>query len=204
MAGYIVDHIQRGADRLAATHQVTGADNPEPLALCFDGKTAARIGEALGLLDGLTRPGAIKILPNGGMRRRLDGSLHWLSDDEILIRAREAAIAAGGWVGMAAKVRAGEMDEGGTILAVARALRDLAKPLDEIRPKVADPDLIEARKIAAGAFANRNIQEEYIGGSRDKCSDFQRILAAIKRGRELERDGAPPKDWEPGGYVKEG
>ena len=48
-----------------------------------------------------------------------------------------------------------------------------------------DPDLIEAREIvAAVCYLNR---ESYLNGEQDETPFVQRSLAAIKRGRELER-----------------
>jgi hypothetical protein len=95
-----------------------------------------------------------------------------MSEAEILTRAREAAISV--WTeDMHPTARAGRYDSGPTIKAVIRALRDLSKPLSEI---VSDPDKEEARSMAKECGFGAATQEDV-------------ILAAIKRGRALEREG---------------
>lgn len=63
--------------------------------------------------------------------------------------------------------------------AILEALR-LAR--EDWRPT--DPDLIEARKVAATLFP---FSEPIIAGEQDELHAVQAALAALKRGRELER-----------------
>ena len=100
------------------------------------------------------------------------------SADEVLIRAREALIAISSPTSEDIKLfRHGGVDEYDTIQAIIAYERDRAKPLAEVAPHTAeDPDLKEAReltRLVAGASA----------GAFEKLA-----LAAIKRGRELERN----------------
>lgn len=110
-----------------------------------------------------------------------------MSEEEVLIRAREASIAAGycdlsGYgdeksAAERAAVRAGQRDNNWSILVAARALRDIDRPLSEIQPP--DPDINEAAELLLKLNAN--------GVGPYQCTTG--ILAAIKRGRELERAG---------------
>jgi hypothetical protein len=108
-----------------------------------------------------------------------------LSEEEILIRAREAYITENGHLSEDGKsnVRGGSLDnDGGLRIAIAvRALRDLYKPLSEIQP--VDPDREEAMRLArATGWMSEAINEPGSGAAL--------ALAAIKRGRELERGAA--------------
>ena len=107
-----------------------------------------------------------------------------LSADEVLIRAREAAIAAwnldgeGDLIGEGNKetVRNGSDDDATPIRAILAYERDRAKPLAEVAPHtVEDVDKTEAERIAV----------EY--GWKIGHSIRDVIRAGIKRGRELER-----------------
>jgi hypothetical protein len=68
--------------------------------------------------------------------------------------------------------------------------QEIAKLLPE--PPV-DPDLIEARKIAHSTHAHVTDDRSFLDGTYDDGDFVQSTLAAIKRGRELEREaiGAP-------------
>jgi hypothetical protein len=98
-----------------------------------------------------------------------------MTEEEIMIRAREAAIATGVWtLGNVERCRRGDFDDYAAMKPFFRVLRDLSKPLSEIQP--VDPDWVEAQSIAAQhGWAN-----EFEVWA--KCA-----LAALKRGRELER-----------------
>lgn len=109
-----------------------------------------------------------------------------MSADEVLIRAREAAIAAFEWRGtFAAETRKGTDDNMNTIRAILTYERDRAKPLVEVAPHTAEGlDELAAYDLYVSAaksgwprsWEDRNRSEWYLG-----------IRAAIKRGRELER-----------------
>ena len=106
-----------------------------------------------------------------------------MSADEVLIRAREAAIEVCLWP--AAEVRGGDRDDYLIIKAILAYERDRAKPLAEVAPHtVEDPDdrvaydlyVIAAKSRYPATWENRDRSEFYLG-----------FRAAIKRGRELER-----------------
>lgn len=109
-----------------------------------------------------------------------------MSADEVLIRAREAAIEV--WkcdIEWAEKTRRAEDDAASAIQAVLAYERNRAKPLAEVAPHtVEDPD-------------ERIAYDIYIAGggvmlweTRHHNPVYKSILAGVKRGRELER-GAP-------------
>jgi len=118
-----------------------------------------------------------------------------MTEEEILIRAREASIAAGYTRGLGithevatndeAAIRAGQRDRNWSVLCAAQALRDLSKPLSEIQPP--HPDLIEARRLAAEGLAQWYAETPFLRGDKDASPEVQMTLAAIQRGRELER-----------------
>ena len=95
-----------------------------------------------------------------------------MTEDEIMKRAREAVIVTGA-TNDPALLRRGGADSRLVVKVAAQALRDASKPLDEILPP--DPDETEARRVASALGATTNGQL------------YEAILAAIKRGRELER-----------------
>lgn len=103
-----------------------------------------------------------------------------MTEEEILIRAREAAIAApepcDPYCDEARQnIRCGHWDYAYGIPQAARALRDLSKPLSEIQP--VDPDEAEAARM----------YEDAVLGT-DRCPTWRdAMLRALKRGRELER-----------------
>jgi hypothetical protein len=107
-----------------------------------------------------------------------------MTEEEILIRAREAAIAEWSFHGIHSELtRNGAYDGKGDFRIAIRALRDLSKPLSEIQP--VDPDLIEAREIVGARYLE--LLPLYRAGRYDSGSTIPIALAAIKRGRELER-----------------
>ena len=107
-----------------------------------------------------------------------------MSADEVLIRAREATIEVFGWQGtFAAETRRGDYDDDfESIRAILVYERDRAKPLAEVAPHTAeDPDERAAYEMSmekGGLFT----WEE-----RHHVPHYRAMLAAIKRGRELER-----------------
>lgn len=116
-----------------------------------------------------------------------------MTEQEALVRAREAAIA--GWLDKPghynseaekARYRAGEVDCNGLIRVALRALLDAHKPLSEVAP--VDPDLIEARELVAQYWVERNSPMTAVGirsGKHDDGSNVMATLAGIKRGRAL-------------------
>ena len=114
-----------------------------------------------------------------------------MTEEEIMIRAREAAAKIYVDEGSKKAIRGGQWDSGTLVMGAAQALRDLSKPLSEIQP--VDPDLIEARKVAhdtlmsLGASDEQIIAGEVLAGERDDAIIMHATLAAIKRGRELEQ-----------------
>lgn len=76
----------------------------------------------------------------------------------------------------------------GNLILEARAM------VAELPPPV-DPDLIEAREMAAVRYSQRGetqlalVARPYRSGLNDEHWDVQTALAGIKRGRELERQG---------------
>ena len=115
-----------------------------------------------------------------------------MSADEVLIRAREALIEAYGWPDEpATQTRLGDSDDFTPIIAIIAYERDRAKPLAEVAPHtVEDADLVEARKLAVCYYENTfwpAKARECELGNKDEEQVVQSHLAAIKRGRELER-----------------
>jgi hypothetical protein len=88
-------------------------------------------------------------------------------------------------IGISELCLAGAYDEHPMFLALAATLREY-----NWQPPV-DPDLVEARKVAADTCASLGGNEGYVEhmrrGSYDCDREVQTALAAIKRGRELER-----------------
>lgn len=160
----------------------------EPIR-CTTERAATRVAQALDLLD--AHSGNYQGEP------RIFSRAVPLPEGEIMIRAREAAIAViGGGEVTKAAVREGLMDGHSDIVTAARALRDLSKPLSEIMPKPVDPDLIEARKLLAETAGKPNRDDplaqrceenraRVLRGDADKSDEMKTILAAIRRGREL-------------------
>lgn len=59
-------------------------------------------------------------------------------------------------------------------------------------PKPVDPDLIEARKLAASFSDREDVNHaDYLSGDLDSGGEVQGFLAAIKRGRELAAPEVP-------------
>ena len=108
-----------------------------------------------------------------------------MSADEVLIRAREAAIEALKWRGtFAAETRKGNDDNMNTIQAIRAYERDRAKPLAEVAPHtVEDPD----DRVAYDLYAKQCGVNLHPWEDRHASSWYRSILAGIKRGRELER-----------------
>jgi hypothetical protein len=65
---------------------------------------------------------------------------------------------------------------------------DQARAIAAELPKPVDPDLLEARQIASDA-SNKFDRKGYESGQFDEWPMVKTILAAIKRGRELQRVG---------------
>lgn len=64
---------------------------------------------------------------------------------------------------------------------------DEARAIAELLPPVVDPDLIEARKIAADALDEPETAKQVMDGKSDHSAWVKSALTAIKRGRALER-----------------
>ncbi len=96
-----------------------------------------------------------------------------MTEEEIMIRAREAVVEVAPITVPDADIRAGHCDGDSYIRCVVRALRDLSKPLSEIQP--VDPDKEEAIRLRNEAQWN------------DSPYHVEVLMKAIKRGRELER-----------------
>ena len=126
---------------------------------CPTASSARRVARALDLLD---------IVQNATQAIQINAATFHpsLPEDEILQRAREAAAAVSATDSLLAEgYRRGKYDgPSGCVAAAARALRDLSKPLSEIVPKPVDPDLIEARKIAA-SILEENLDRHAAGPS---------------------------------------
>lgn len=110
--------------------------------------------------------------------------------DEILVRAREACVAvlkpeSHSRCHCAEEYRRGDNDGGRAVSAILRFHADLGKPLSEIQPP--DPDLLEARKLAAEFSGSAAFKDRHLSGHYDDTPRSKGFLAAIKRGRELER-----------------
>ena len=108
-----------------------------------------------------------------------------MSADEVLIRAREAAIEVEGWDGECVEnVRNARIDSLLSIKAILAYERDRAKPLAEVAPHTAeDPD----ERTAYDLYVKQCGNDLFPWGDRHASSWYRSILAAIKRGRELER-----------------
>lgn len=109
-----------------------------------------------------------------------------MSADEVLIRAREATIEA--WKGegdFAKKTRSGVHDRLNPIKAIIVYERDRAKPLAEVAPHTAeDPDERAAYDVCFGLYRLGAL----VVFADWRASPLGRsMIAAIKRGRELER-----------------
>jgi hypothetical protein len=105
-----------------------------------------------------------------------------MTEDEILVRAREAAIKADySSIYDESEVRDGRRDDTWPIVCIIQALRDLSKPLSEIQP--VDPDLMEAQAIIGGRVIITSGVPQMIKQIEDIA------VAAIKRGRELQESG---------------
>jgi len=79
----------------------------------------------------------------------------------------------------------------------SRDQRLLAATLRELnwQPPV-DPDLVEARKVVAAVHSEPNYSSwarQVLDGQRDGSIEIHCALAAIKRGRELERGASTPQ-----------
>lgn len=116
-----------------------------------------------------------------------------MTEEEIMIRVREAFLAttARSWTTRdnIDGIRRGAWDDLPALAPVVHALRDLSKPLDEIRP--VDPDLLLAREMAAAQCEAipHHWAEPIRRGEKDADarSGVSLALAALKRGREMER-----------------
>ena len=133
-----------------------------------------------------------------------------MTEEEIMIRAREAAITiyanrehdpmcvSEPRASEDKRLRAGDLDEHYAVRGAAQALRDLSRPLSEIQP--VDPDLVEARRMCAEdalktshvtyqfvTYSPEDARAAILAGRMDGFVGVEGRLAAIKRGRELER-----------------
>ena len=108
-----------------------------------------------------------------------------MSADEVLIRAREAAIEGDGWPDTDHKnIRSGDFDNLTSIRSIVAYERDRAKPLAEVAPHtVEDPD----DRVAYDLYAAQCGGNLHPWEDRHASSWYRSILAGIKRGRELER-----------------
>ncbi|ODT87036.1 hypothetical protein [Phenylobacterium sp. SCN 70-31] len=74
----------------------------------------------------------------------------------------------------------------------AESEAEIAAMLARIGWEPVDPDLIATRELCAEDARRCGFGEwmavQYLSGRRDSCPLFQRSLAAIKRGRQLERE----------------
>jgi hypothetical protein len=106
-----------------------------------------------------------------------------MTEQEMMIRAREACITAGGSEGrLAAEYRNGDHDIMWGVQTALRALLDLDKPLP------IDPDLLEAREICAKHYAEAGSADaavKYRAGGYDDSFVSTLAHAGIKRGRAL-------------------
>jgi hypothetical protein len=96
-----------------------------------------------------------------------------MGEDEIMQRAREAAIIAANTKGNTSydeALRAGKWDDNYNVTAVAQALRDYHRPLSEIAP--VNPDLALASEVCAEVFERmrhlKHIAERYRNGKYDE------------------------------------
>ena len=105
--------------------------------------------------------------------------------DEILPRAREAAVARLDWASaQCGEVRSGRIDDYDVIIAAAQALRDAHRPLSELVP--AHPRLQEARELLAEGYRANGFPENakiLLEGKDDGIdrAAMQAILAAFDR-----------------------
>jgi hypothetical protein len=107
-----------------------------------------------------------------------------MSADEVLIRAREAAIEVFGWQGvLAAEMRRGVHDDYESIKAIITYERDRAKPLAEVAPHTVEN---ADERVAYDLYA-KEAGAVYSFAERKSSPPYRYILKAIKRGRELER-----------------
>ena len=109
-----------------------------------------------------------------------------MSADEVLIRAREAAIEVCLWQsgGTASEVRCGDRDDYIVIKSIVAYERDRAKPLAEVAPHtVEDPD----DRVAYDLYAEQCGVNLHPWEDRHASSWYRSLRMAIKRGRELER-----------------
>lgn len=105
-----------------------------------------------------------------------------MSADEVLIRAREAAIEVYKWT--AAATRHGGNDRSAVIQTILAYERDRAKPLAEVAPHIAeDPD----EKAAYDLYVAQCGRNPYSWHERYTSPRYCGIIAGIKRGRKLER-----------------
>ncbi len=108
-----------------------------------------------------------------------------MSADEVLIRAREAAIAAmpKTYTDWAYKTRNARHDSIAAIQSILAYERDRAKPLAEVAPHTAeDPD-----ERAAYGMCRARQGQIFTWEEREGSTMYRGFLAGIKRGRELER-----------------
>ena len=110
-----------------------------------------------------------------------------MTENEALIRAREAFIAQSSLGDHdRSQVRVGAYDSHAVVVTIFRVLLDTNKPLSEIVP--VDPDLIEAREIAAQYWDERGspwTASDILLGRDDDNNIMKIALACIKRGRAL-------------------
>jgi len=109
-----------------------------------------------------------------------------MTEDEILIRAREACCHSDYTISDYAGIRAGSYDGHATLLCIHRALRDLDKPLREIVP--VDPDLIAARNVVSAhwlALDCLSNAEDARRGEDDGLAIVQCALAGIRAGKAM-------------------
>jgi hypothetical protein len=76
----------------------------------------------------------------------------------------------------------------GIVVFNGSALVAEARAIVALLPEPVDADLVEARRLAVGFRSGEKIRDEILTGERDSEEAIQALLAAIRRGRALERD----------------
>jgi hypothetical protein len=105
-----------------------------------------------------------------------------MTEQEMLIRAREACASVEPGTGIKRFFLSGDHDDTFTMRRVLRALRDYDKPLS------IDPDLVEARELCAKLYEGDGFTTSALScrlGNYDGSSKTVLALAGIKRGRAL-------------------
>ena len=106
--------------------------------------------------------------------------------DEILPRAREAAVARLDWASaQCGEVRSGRIDDYDVIIAAAQALRDAHRPLSELVP--AHPRLQEARELMAAECEKKGWLAKAVSVRAGCCDNDIGILSALAAFDRIER-----------------